>query len=129
MPYRLDWYNPEKTAILRVMERGWTWDEFDESYYEAFKMVRSVKHRVHVISDYSTAPDPVGSGGGGMIERFGKIWSEHPQNIGLMIIVSAASFQQSMGEVFSKTFGGQTEIVRYVKTMEEADAVLAELGQ
>lgn len=127
MSYIVEWYNPEKTAILRVLEKGWTWEEFDESYLSAFEMVHSVKHRVDLISDYREASKPP-DGGGGMIERFGRIWAQHPKNLGLMIIVAADSFQQSMGEVFTRTFGGDQEIARYVKTSEEVEAILAERG-
>ena len=128
MSYTLDWYTQDRTAILRVLQPGWTWDDFDQSYLEAYEMIRSVPHQVDLVSDYRDSPQPPG-GGGGMIERFSIIWAQHPPNFGLFIIVGADEFQKSMGEIFTKTFGGSAVIARYVQTIEEAEAILAQRHQ
>lgn len=124
MSYILRWHNDQHTAIYRAMKPGWTWQDFDQSYLEAFGMIRTAKHPVDLVSDYREASQP--PEGGGMLERFGAVWAQHPPNFGIFIIIGADEVQKTMGEIFTRTFGGNVEIARYVRTMEEAESILAE---
>ncbi len=127
MPYTLDWYNDEHTAILRVLKPGWTWDEFEESYLKAFEIMKTVKHKVHLIGDYTLAPQGPHDTQGTTISHFGTVWSQRPPNLGLFIIVGEEEFLRTMGQVFVKSFAGGGDVARYVRTREEVDALLAEL--
>jgi hypothetical protein len=124
MPYQLRWYNDQHTAILRTLLPGWTWDDYEKSYLEAFDMIKTVKHTVDLVADYEDSPEAPPSEGG-MMSEFSKVWSERPKNLGLFILVGAGDFHKSMAEVFLKTFADSSDSVRFVTSRVEADEILA----
>ena len=49
------WHNPEKTVILVVLERGWTWGDMYQTANEIYMLLDSVEHSVCTIIDFSSA--------------------------------------------------------------------------
>jgi hypothetical protein len=116
MTVKVSWVDDAKTAILRVFEGQWTWDEFNKSQHEAIDMLSSVQYEVPQIFDFSNAT-VIPSDALSHIRDSAK---DMPNNRGASIVVSTNKFYGQMYNVLDKVFPRLTRKVVIVKTREEA---------
>ena len=119
MPIHVHWDNPEKTVIHCEYEPKWTLEEFHAMIDESYKLMTSVNHTVHLISNF-TKSRAVPSR---MLSIGGHVEKANPPNTGLSIIVGAGSFVKALIEIASKTFLRDKNLYA-VKTIDEAYAII-----
>src|SRR5688500_5771358 len=87
MAINYQWYNSEKTVILLVFEKKWTWDEYSHIQKSLFSMIDSVEGTVHYLIDvYQVRSLPLGA-----LNKLPVILSEtHPRR-GKTLIVGASA--------------------------------------
>lgn len=51
MNARIEWTDDSRTILQQIFTGKWTWDEFYEIAQEAKKMMVTVDHTVHLVSD------------------------------------------------------------------------------
>ena len=124
MTINVRWYNPGKTIILQKRERGWTWEEFDAAVDQYVAMARLEDHDVAIIIDCLDAPRSPSSSA---LPHFRRADDLKPGNLVLMVIVSLGGFLETMGQTFSDTTSGVREFLHFVRSMEEAEALCAEV--
>jgi hypothetical protein len=101
MSIQVDWADETKTVILETFQGNWTWEEFYAISQQAFNMIRSVNHMVHIFSDFRASGSlPVG----GAITHAGNVLSDMPANWGLLVIINQNLLINIMVSVFAKTF-------------------------
>lgn len=90
MAIDVQWDSDQKTIIRHDFQRGWTWAEFGEACgHITPSMIATTDQTVHIISDFSNAPDLPLNGSALMHARTAV--SRFPANWGLMVIVSIFS--------------------------------------
>ena len=118
MGIQIAWADETQTVILETFQGNWTWEEFYDMSQQAFTMIRSVNHIVHIFSDFRNSGTlPVG----GAITHAGNVLTDMPANWGLLVIINQNLLINIMVSVFAKTF--RTNLGKKtvsVKTLEEA---------
>ncbi len=116
------WDNEEKTVIRYVYEGKWTWDEYYPEHQKAREMTKSVEHTVHVLVDVRNgALLPKGA-----LTHSRSALTNKPENEGITIIVGANLFIQVMANAVRRIYPEPFKQYRFVSTIEEAYALLAE---
>lgn len=118
------WLDEDQTAVLTVYQYGWTWDDFDTATDSAFALIRTVSHPVDIISDTSAAPTPPNPLALGHFQR---ALAALPENLGVVIVISASRFMEQTGTMFTRIFAARANRTHFVRSMDEAQQKLNEV--
>jgi len=123
MPLQVSWDNDEKTIIRSESEGVWTWDEYHAALDEVAAMMRSVNHRVDLITlRHTGATMPPGS----PLPYFRRSMKVLPDNHGINVFVARSAFAINMIAVFTRIYSGMLGGKHLiVGTIEEARAMIA----
>lgn len=116
MTITVNWDNAAKTAIRYDFEGKWTWDEFRTAANEAFKMTRSVSHRVDGISNFL----PGASLPSDALFHFSRAMRDAPPNRGRTVIVGGTPFINNLVWTFSKIYKPLGKRILIAPTLDEA---------
>ncbi len=121
MSITVTWANEQKTAFNWQFQGQWTWLEYSEAMKQSNAMSDEVSHRIDVIVDLRQS---------GMIPsnalsyvRFER--AEHPEKMGRIAVVGASIFVKTLIDILSRLNQNFQSRFRVVKTMEEAQQILA----
>ena len=124
MSINSEWDNPQKTIIRSVFGETWTLDDYHAMIDTMHKMVITVDHPVHFISDFTkskTSPAKLLSTGR-------HIENTMTENSGINVVVNANSFLKAMANVSKRMFLKDIEIY-FASTVEEARHIIATYEQ
>ena len=116
MPIINEWGDPQKTIIYTVFDGTWTLEEYHHMIDEMNKMVLSVDHMVHFISDFSkskSSPAKLLSTGRHMEN------TKTRKQTGISVAVKADSFLKAIASVAQKMFLKDTKMY-FTNSLEEA---------
>ena len=111
-----EWGNPEKTVIYTVFDGTWTLEEYHGMIDEMHKMVLSVDHTVHFISDFTkskSSPAKLLSTGRHMEN------TKASRKTGISVAINADGFLKAIANVAQKMFLKDTKMY-FSKSVEEA---------
>jgi hypothetical protein len=118
MAIRVEWDDPDQTALRYIYEGSWNWDEFQQAKKQARLLMDSVDHKVDVIIDVvQTGVLP-----NNILSRANSIPRERHPNEGIIIIVGANPLIRFLYDVARRIYA---EVIDYrdyqmVASLEEA---------
>jgi hypothetical protein len=119
---KISWFNGSHEAVYFCIEGAWIWEEYYESIKQFTAMVdASPFGQIHVIMDFSRGaifPKNTIS----MMARESRHC--HPK-VGLVFVVGANAFIQSLYHILGQVVPKQVEKVRFVDRLEDVHALLA----
>jgi hypothetical protein len=115
MPIKSEWGNPQKTVIHSVFDPIWTLDEYHAMIDTMHKMVISVDHRVHFISDFSNSNASPAK----LLSTGRHIENTMTENSGINVIVNASGFLKAMANVSQRLFLKDVQLY-FANSLEEA---------
>ena len=124
MPVQVSWGNPQKTIIHAVFGEAWTLEEYHAMIDDIHKLVTSVDHTVHIISDFSAnrvSPAKMLSAGRHVENR-------KTPNSGINIIVNAGSFLKAMAQVSMRLFLKDVKIA-FADSLQDAYRIIEQYEQ
>src|SRR5689334_8720661 len=124
MPISYKWHNSEKTVILLVLEKDWTWDDYLTVQSDLFRMIDGVDNVVHYLLDIRSSRGlPLGA-----LNKLPAIFSKSHPRRGKTIVMGANSAIRKVWELLRKVIPQMSE-PRYffVETLEEAESLLQRL--
>jgi hypothetical protein len=86
MAVRVNWHNPEKTALKLTFTAPWTWDEFEQVSRQIEAAFASVRHTVDLVVDITAAGDLPEDG----LFRLRNVYSDPTPNLGEYRFVGAS---------------------------------------
>ena len=119
MPIQTEWGNPQKTVIHSVFGETWTLDEYHAMIDTMHKMVISVDHPVHFISDFSSSKASPAK----LLSTGRHVENTMTENSGINVIVNANGFLKAMASVSQKLFLKDVKIY-FADSMEEAYQII-----
>jgi hypothetical protein len=118
--FQVQWDNSEKTIILQTFSPCWEWQDLHLAREESRRLLDSVSHKVHFISDMQkTIRVP-----GNYFEQMSKLVEDVHPNVGLSVTVTPNPLIKEMFYIFSAMKGGIDFEYRFVRTMDEARDLL-----
>jgi hypothetical protein len=121
------WFNNEKTALLcTYRDENWTWEDFHHAFEIQKAMIDEVAHpKVHIVVD--ARKSRLMPKGGSLLSGARKLTDlKHPRQ-GHTIVVGATGIVATIAGAIGKILGKHRQEFHLVKTMGEANALLAEL--
>ena len=119
MSVKVLWDNPEHTAVCFVFEQPWNWHELQAARTQQHQMLNSVDHTVHVIMDFTRSSilprNP--------IARLKSVSENRPTNTGMIVLVGASAFIQTIAQLYRRLYGGSLRFAA-VSTRDEAHEVI-----
>jgi hypothetical protein len=127
MPTRVLWDNDAKTIILNEAEGHWTWDEYHQGVDQIVAMMRSVTHRVDLITvSLPNATMPKGS----VVPHFQRALRLLPENAGQLYVVNKDPISRGLAKFFTSLPGSTKQKKSiFVAHVEEARALIAKNAQ
>ncbi len=126
MGITVSWDDQQQTAVrMRFVER-WSLDDFRGANLQTVLLVRSVEHKVYVISDLLASEElPIG-----ILWQLRDIAGMRPSNWGGGIALTKNVIIKSMVDILGRIYMGQQQQRLFVvATEEEVAAVIARLKQ
>ena len=124
MPITSEWGNPQKTIIHSVFDPVWTLDEYHGMIDTMHKMVISVDHPVHFISDFTNSNASPAK----LLSTGRHIENTKTENSGINVIVNANGFLKAMANVSQRLFLKDVQIY-FADSVEEAYQIVAKHEQ
>lgn len=125
MSIRVNWLNPEKTAIHLAFQRGWKWNDVYAAISQADTLIGSVPQRVDLIIDVRNA----GSIPTDFITVAGDVFSkgEARANEGRRIVVGAGWLMRAAYSTFLGVYSHklQSRPFQFASSMQEAQSMLS----
>ncbi len=122
MSIAVHWDNQDKTAIRWDFEGKWNWEQFIDAHILSDRMVASVDHNVDIISNLARS----GALPEGGLKGYENVLHNTPENIGVIVLVSASRFLNVMVAAFNsiprRKLAGSS--FAFAKTITEARAIL-----
>jgi hypothetical protein len=121
MAIRVEWDDPNQTALRYTYEGSWNWDEFQQAHRQARLMLDTVDHKVDVIIDVvQTGILP-----NNILSRANSIPRDRHPNEGTVIIVGANPLIRFLYDVARRIYA---EVIDYrgyriVSNLEEARSI------
>lgn len=121
MTIRVEWDDPNQTALRYTYEGSWNWDEFQQARRQARLMLDTVDHKVDVIIDVvQTGILP-----NNILSRASSIPRDRHPNEGTVIIVGANPLIRFLYDVARRIYA---EVIDYrgyriVSNLEEARSI------
>jgi len=127
MKIKSEWDNDAQSVIRHEFERGWTWTDFHQALDNAYNMMGTVDHEVHVILDFRNAnliPN------GALTQLKMAYTNPKHDNIGKTIVVGANNFMQALVSVGTKLAGTSSDNwdVQFANNLPEAYQILEKLS-
>jgi hypothetical protein len=125
MPYKLTWYDAEKTILHILSEGKITWDEYHERYAEALKVVKAEKNRIDIVMVSNDGMPP-----GNPVPHQRKLIAQWNgvENLGLVMMVSTnriRGFVRTTTDIASRMESSSLiDRVIFVDTVAEAIAAI-----
>lgn len=125
MPYKLTWYDDEKTILYVLSEGKVTWEEYHERYDAALKAVTAERHRIDIVM---VANDGLPPGNPVPHQRTLIAKWNGVDNLGLVMMVSTnriKSFVRTTADIAGRMEGSSLmDRVIFVETLAEAIATI-----
>ncbi|MEZ4669687.1 MAG: hypothetical protein R3E39_17420 [Anaerolineae bacterium] len=122
MTIQVGWDSSQRNIIHIIIERGWTWDEFEQAIQQADNLIVSVSHVVHLVVDIQQA--------GGLprdwMGRAGQLFAqgEARSNEGYKVVVGAGWLIRTAYQSFAAVFA-QDRPFHFAATYDEALQMIA----
>jgi hypothetical protein len=124
MPIKSEWGNPQKTIIHSVFGETWTLDEYHAMIDTMHKMVVSVDHPVHFISDFSKSKASPAK----LLSTGRHVENTMTQNSGINVIVNANGFLKALANVSQRMFLKDVQLY-FADSVEEAYQIVEKHDQ
>lgn len=124
MPISVEWANAEKTLIFRRIWDYWDHNDVHRMTDETRAMLSQVSHVVDVIVDCSA---PSNADPTHLISAIRRSEKMMPENLGVIILVKANTFVQTLLNINRLNAPRLTSRARLVDSMSEAYALLEKL--
>jgi hypothetical protein len=122
MAVEVRWDNDDKTIILMMLVGRWTWDELEDGVLLSNDMIESSPYHVHFILDRQGGHWTPGN----LLANIRRIVDLFVPNEGYTVIVMDNPIVKEMLHLFGTLNGGTGFRYRYMNTLEEARAFLAQ---
>jgi hypothetical protein len=120
MTITVSWHNEEKTALVVAFDGPYDWDALRAAYRQAWAMIETQPHTVHLFNDSHKSPNMPG---GGALGQYRAIAQSKPANLGITYVVGANSFGRMLSEVFVRALRRESR-VRFAENIAEAEAMM-----
>jgi hypothetical protein len=90
---------------------------------EAYGLARTVAHPVDIIEDCRRAPSPPNANAIGHLKR---VLETRPDNLRWIVVVGVGDFMRNMGEILSSVLWNSRGVVRFARSLDEAEALIGE---
>ena len=126
MGITVSWDDQQQTAVRMRFTERWSLDDFRGANLQAVLLVRSVEHKVYVISDLLASEEmPIG-----ILWQLRDIAGMRPPNWGGGIALTKNVIIKSIVDILGRIYMGQQQQRLFVvATEEEVAAVIARLKQ
>lgn len=123
MPIHVFWDDEAQSVIRSEGEGHWTWEEYHQSLGQIVEMVKSVNHRVDLIT--LRRPGSVAPPSSGM-PHYQRAMRVLPENTGLNVIINTNTVARSIANIFTRLYGPRTRgVVVLVGSVDEARRLVA----
>jgi len=125
MTIEVQWENEEHTVVLLQFKGAMTWREYDEGVDKTYALMRTVDHKVDVISYmHPTVKLPKGDA----ISHIKRAFTVRPPNMRKGLLIGNDLFGEAVVRALIKVKGIQETYIA-VDNMEAAHATIAKLNQ
>lgn len=121
MRITFQWEDAERTLLLLRLTDGWTWVEYHAVVSQLVVSIQQLDYAVDVIVE-NTARIPFPSGKA--LSHLRRIMRMVPDNIGVIVIVSANPFVKTINHILFRVMPKTREIGELADTVEEAHAII-----
>jgi hypothetical protein len=125
MTIHVSWHNEDKTVLIITFEGTYSWDDLRAAYQQAWVLVRSQPHTVHMLTDSTRGPM---TPSGNALGNYRTIASDKPDNLGMTYVIGAGSVGKTLSMVFTKALRRESR-VHFVRSIEEAEAMIGATTQ
>jgi hypothetical protein len=131
MTVEIRWDNADKTCILLIFGRHWSWREYNHAFATAHELMKSVshQHKVHLIADLLATPMPQGNA----MYHLRYTFARKPKNAGITVLVVNQGpenlFEQFILDSFLKAHRHHAEGMTMAVSLIEARAKVASVKQ
>lgn len=98
MPIHISWGSDDHTVVVFDYEGEWTWKDCHAAFEEAYALLDTVDHQVHIIHDFThgpTLPDNA-------LLHAQSLITGQPQNLGAVFLVNVNYTAEMMWKIFSR---------------------------
>jgi hypothetical protein len=124
MPIQVEWGNTQKTIIHSTFSESWTLDEYHGMIDAMHKLVITVDHPVHFVSDFSNSKASPAK----LLSTGRHVENTMTENSGINVVVNASGFLKAMANVSQKLFLKDVQIY-FADSIEEAHQLIAQHEQ
>jgi hypothetical protein len=124
MPVYNVWEDDQHTIIRRRFTGDWTWEEVHAAADQARVMFDTVNYQVDTILDFEDS-SMMAAGFPRQIQLVGESPEMTHANAGLVVVAGGSSLHEAFGKAVGTLYRPVREKSRFVKTVEEARALLA----
>lgn len=119
------WDNEARTTLHHSFDGQWTWDDVLKSWMTVYTMIQGSPHTIDAIIDIA------GTAGwlaydARLVKQLGEC--PVPDNVGLVIVVGANVFVQSLWNIYGQLFPAPAQKLnlRFMSTVDEARGAIAD---
>jgi len=125
MSIEVNWDNREKTVIRFDYTARWSWQDYYAALDETKSWVENLDYKVYFINKV----DNIGHLPANAVNHFKKTAVEFGPYVHLTVIVAHSRFLHLVFDVFQRVAGEWSKNYRFVESMEEAYALIADYQQ
>lgn len=122
MPFTVRWYNAEQQVLHILVEKPWSWDDYDAMIDEVSLLLERASDPIAVIMDNQNPVYFPGPGGIGHMRRATFMTGEA---VSLIVNVGLTGLLKIVSELFVKVTGQEYK-VKYMAHIEDALNLIAE---
>ena len=118
MPIHLSWDDADQTILLAESAGTWTWEEYHEALSRIAELIRSVNHRVDLVTvRRADSIRPPGSA----LPHYQRAMRVLPSNTGLNVILNTSTIARTVVSIFLRLYGSRTSgMVVLAGSLEDA---------
>ena len=125
MTIEVQWENAERTVVLLEFKGALTWKDYDEGVDKTYALMRTVEHKVDVISYmHPTVRLPKGDA----ISHIKRAFMVRPPNMRKGLLIGSDLFGEAVVRALIKVKGMQETYIA-VENVEAAHIMIAKLNQ